>query len=292
MQHQERNRLGAWAGIASTAVALVLVALKLWALAATGSLSVASSLTDSALDLLMSLGALAAILYAQRPPDEDHAFGHSSAEDLAALGQSAFILVAAGLIGVAAVRRLLSEAPPALTQETTGMIVMAVSVALALALVLFQRFVVSRTGNRVVAADSLHYMSDLVPNIGAIVALFAAARFGLNHLDSVIAIATAAMLVASALHIGKGAWDALMDRAADPALVAEVERIVDGWPGVHGHHDLRSRSAGSKVFINLHIEVDGRLPLFEAHEIGASLKREICTRFPEVDLIIHKDPAP
>ena len=82
-----------------------------------------------------------------------------------------------------------------------------------------------------------------------------------------------------------------MGWVADPKLVAEVEKIVDGWPGVQGHHDLRSRSAGSQVFINMHIEVDGSLTLFEAHEIGAALKREICTRFPEVDLIIHKDPA-
>ncbi|MCT8161210.1 cation diffusion facilitator family transporter [Pseudoruegeria sp. SHC-113] len=287
----DRSRLGAMAGIASTGVALTLVLLKLWALAVTGSLSVASSLTDNALDLLMSLGALAAILYAARPPDEDHAFGHSSAEDLAALGQAAFILVAAALISIAAISRLLSGDPPDITQEGVGMAIIAVSVVLTLALVLFQRYVVAKTGNRVVAADSLHYLSDLVPNLGAIVALFAASRYGMNHLDSGIALATAAMLVVSALHIGKGAWDALMDRAADPKLVAEVEKIVDGWPGVQGHHDLRSRSAGSQVFINMHIEVDGSLTLFEAHEIGAALKREICTRFPEVDLIIHKDPA-
>ena len=73
------------AAYASIATALFLVGLKLWALGATGALSVAASLADSAMDLMVSLGAMAAIFYAAKPADEDHAFGHSSAEDLAAL---------------------------------------------------------------------------------------------------------------------------------------------------------------------------------------------------------------
>ena len=85
------TRLNVSAGLASVTVAGTLVALKLWALAATGALSVAASLADSAMDLMVSLGGLAAMIYAARPPDEDHAFGHTSAEDLAALGQSLFI---------------------------------------------------------------------------------------------------------------------------------------------------------------------------------------------------------
>ncbi len=76
----------------------LLVGLKLWALGATGALSVAASLADSAMDLMVSLGAMAALVYAAKPADEDHAFGHTSAEDLAALGQALFILISAGAI--------------------------------------------------------------------------------------------------------------------------------------------------------------------------------------------------
>ena len=81
------TRLNLSAGLASVTVALVLVLLKLWALAQTGALSIAATLVDSALDLLMSAGGLAAIFYAAKPADEDHAFGHSSAEDIAALAE-------------------------------------------------------------------------------------------------------------------------------------------------------------------------------------------------------------
>ncbi|WP_212525049.1 cation diffusion facilitator family transporter [Actibacterium sp. MT2.3-13A] len=279
------------AGLASVLVALTLVALKLWALGATGALSIAASLADSALDLMISLGGLAAIFYAAKPPDDDHAFGHSSAEDLAALGQAVFILASSGLIAWAAVARLQSEAPPPLASEGRGVLVMAASIALTLGLVLWQRRVARRTGSKVVRADSLHYIGDLVPNLGAIAALWTSAQFGLTQVDSVVAIGAAAMLAVGALGIGKGAWDALMDRAADPEVVAGIEAIVKGWPGLHGYHDFRTRSSGSTVFVNLHIELDGELTLTEAHDIGAGLKRAILTAYPGTDVIIHKDPV-
>jgi len=284
------TRLNISAGVASVTVALILVALKLWALGSTGALSVAASLADSAMDLMVSLGALAAIVYAARPPDEDHAFGHTSAEDLAALGQSVFILVAAGAIGWAAVARLLSDAPVALASEGRGMAVMGLSILLTLGLVLWQRRVASKTGNRVVRADSLHYLGDLLPNIGAIVSLWASARFGLTQIDSVVALGAAGMLAVGAIRIGKGAFDALMDRRADPKMIARIGEIADGWPGVHGHHDLKTRTAGSRVFVNMHIELDGEQSLDTAHAIGAALRRAILKEFPEVDIIIHKDP--
>ncbi|PQV55109.1 ferrous-iron efflux pump FieF [Defluviimonas denitrificans] len=279
------------AGVASVTVALILVALKLWALGMTSSLSVAASLADSALDLMMSLGGLMAILYAARPADEDHAFGHTSVEDLAALAQSVFILVSGGVIAWSAVRRLMSDAPTELAAQGPGMAVMALSILLTLALVLWQRRVATRTGNRVVAADSLHYMSDLIPNIGAIAALWMSRQFGFGAVDNVVALATAAILVVGSLRIGKGAWDALMDRRADPALIEGIGRIAADWPGVRGYHDLKTRTAGSIVFVNIHIELDGDQSLRAAHGIGAGLRRKIIDTYPQCDVIVHKDVA-
>ncbi|GAA0308344.1 cation diffusion facilitator family transporter [Rhodovulum strictum] len=284
-------RLNLSAGIASVATAITLVAIKLWALGETQSLSVAASLADSALDLMMSLGALAAIVYAARPPDEDHAFGHSAAEDLAALGQAAFILASAGVIAFAAIGRLLAPEPVALTSETRGIVAMVVSIVLTLALVLWQRRVAARTGNRVVKADSLHYLGDLLPNFGAILALWASAQFGLVRLDSAIALAAAAMLTVGAMGIGKGAWDALMDRAADPVIIARIAELARTQPGVHGFHDLKTRRSGSRLFVNLHVELDGDQSLNAAHAIGAALKHAILAEFPGADVIIHFDPA-
>lgn len=287
---KKNHSLNLSAGVLSVCVASLLVVIKLWALGETGALSVAASLADSAMDLMMSLGGLAAIIYAARPADEDHAFGHSSAEDLAALGQSLFILVSAFVIGWAAVNRLLSGTPERLMAEGRGIMAIALSIALTLALVIWQRRVAARTGSRVVRADSLHYLGDLVPNIGAILSLWASAQFGLIAVDSVVAMGAAVILAVGALRIGKSAWDALMDRAASPEMIEGVSEIARNWPGVAGFHDLKTRTAGSKVFVNLHIELDGEQSLNEAHAIGAALRRAILHAYPESDVMIHKDP--
>jgi ferrous-iron efflux pump FieF len=270
-------------------VATVLVGLKLWALAATGALSIAASLADSALDLMMSLGAAAAIVYAARPADEDHAFGHSSAEDLAALAQATFILASAGVIGWASAARLLAPEPPVLAAEGRGMVVMVISILLTLALVWWQGRVARITGSKVVRADRLHYLGDLLPSLGALVALWASSRFGMGSVDAVVALAAAGVMVLGALRIGKDAWDALMDRAADPAIQEGIAAIARGWPGVRGFHDLKTRTAGSRVFVHIHIELDGNQSLREAHDIGAGLRRAILAAYPQADVIIHKD---
>ncbi|RUS60017.1 cation diffusion facilitator family transporter [Pseudorhodobacter sp. E13] len=291
MTIQSATKMNLSAGLASVIVAGLLVALKLWALGETGALSVAASLADSAMDLMVSLGAMAAIFYAARPPDEDHVFGHSSAEDLAALGQSLFILISAGVITWAAVRRLITAQPERLTAEGSGIVAMVLSILLTLALIGWQTRVARRTGNKVVKADRLHYLGDLLPNLGAIASLWASSRFGLIQIDSVMALAAAGMLAIGALKIGRSAWDALMDRTADPEIIEGIATLARNWPGVHGFHDLKTRMAGSKVFVHLHIELDGDLSLREAHDIGAGLRRTILLAYPQADVIIHKDVA-
>lgn len=286
-----RHRLGLAlsAGMASVLVAAFLVGLKLWALAETGALSIAASLADSAMDLMMSLGAAAAIIYAARPADEDHAFGHSSAEDLAALAQSTFILVSAGVISWAAVARLIAPSEPVLASEGRGIVVMIVSIVVTVGLVWWQGRVARATGSKVVAADRLHYMGDLLPSLGAIGALWVSGTHGVGSVDAVVALAASVVMVLGAIRIGKGAWDALMDRAADPEIQAGIAEIARAWPGVRGFHDLKTRTAGSRVFVHLHIELDGDQPLREAHRIGAGLRRAILDAYPQADVIIHKD---
>jgi ferrous-iron efflux pump FieF len=284
------HRLNLSAGLLSVTVALVLVVAKLWALGQTGSLAIAATLADSAMDLMMSLGGLAAIAYAAKPADDDHNFGHTSAEDLAALGQAVFILISAGIITIAAVMRLLDDTVTLPEREASGIAVAVFAIVLTLGLVMWQRRVARITGNRVVKADSLHYLGDLIPNVGAIIALFASAKFGLGYVDSIVALGAAAILAIGALRIGKTAWDALMDRQADPEMIAGIEAIVRDFGGVHGFHDLKTRVAGSRVFVNIDIELDGQQTLNDAHAIGAALRRTITAAYPRSDVLIHKDP--
>lgn len=283
------HRLNIAAGVASVAVAVTLVSLKLWALGATGALSVAASLADSALDLVAALAALVGIHYAAKPPDEDHSFGHSSVEDLVALGQALIVAVSAAAIGLSALDRL--GAPRPLAAETAGIAVMAASLAITAALVLWQGYVARRTGSRIVAADRLHYLTDLWPNLGAMAALYAAAAHGVIWLDSAVAIAACAVLLLGARRIGLDAWHALMDRRAAPADIARIEAVLAAARGLAGHHDLRTRTAGTRVFIQVHVEIDGALPLRDAHAISARLKRDLIAAIPQADVIIHQDPV-
>ncbi|SFJ32678.1 cation diffusion facilitator family transporter [Celeribacter neptunius] len=285
------TRLNISAGVASVTVAILLVLAKIWALSLTGSLSIAASLADSAMDFLIALGGLMAIYYASRPPDDDHTFGHTSAEDLAALAQAVFILISGGVIAVTSARRLLSPTPQEVTAEGIGIAVMAFSILLTAGLVLWQRHVARKTGSKVVSADSLHYVGDLIPNIGAILALLAASLFGFHQLDSVVALGAAGILIVGAIRIFKSAWDALMDRAAPQEMIEDIEEMAKNMPGIFAFHDLKTRMAGSKPFVNIHIEVDGDQTLREAHAISAQLKRQILDAYPNADVIVHKDVA-
>lgn len=286
-----KDRLAASAGVAAVTVALSLAVLKFLALQATGSLTVAASLADSAIDAVASMTGLAAILYASRPADEDHAFGHGSAEDLAALGQAALILVSAAAIAWGAVSRLAAPTPAALAEEGFGMAVMGVSIVMTLALLGWQRHVARVTGSRVVAADALHYLSDLLPNIGAVAALAASRWYDLPWVDSALGLLAAAILARGAAKIARGAWDALMDRGADAATQARLHDIAAHHPGLIGYHDLKTRTAGRRLFVQIHVELDGGLSLHEAHDIGAGLRHKMLDAFPDAEVIVHKDPA-
>lgn len=285
----EHSRLNRRAGLASVAVASTLVIAKMWALAATGALSVGASLADSALDLMVSLAGLAAITYAARPPDDDHAYGHTSAEDLAALGQSTFILISGTAILYAAAKRLFGEASEPLASEGAGIAVMVLSIVLTLALVAYQQHVARKTRNKVVAADSLHYVGDLVPNLGAILSLLAAQQLGLTFVDSIVAIGAALFMMFGAVRIGKAALDALMDRKAPDQEIEGIAEIAATFPGVRDFHDLKTRMAGSRTFVTLHIELDGDQSLYDAHEISAGLRAKILKAYPHADVMIHKD---
>ena len=282
------QKLNLSAGLASVGVAAVLVVLKLWALWATGALSIAASLADSAMDLFVSAAGLAAIIYAARPADDDHTFGHSAIEDLVSLGQAIFVAASGGLILWVSTERLMSPSVP-LAAEGAGIAVMAVSAGLTAALVLWQRRVARLTGNKVVAADMLHYVGDLLPTLGAILALGLSARFGWSRADSVIAIFAAALMLRGALQIGLASWHALMDRAAPADVVQGIAEIAAASPGVRGFHDLRTRTAGARIFVQLHIELDGAQSLEAAHAIARNLKRAIREAYPQTDVIIHMD---
>ena len=262
--------------------------LKTWAWLASGSVSLLASLVDSLTDSMASIVNLFAVRLALRPADDNHPFGHGKAESLSALAQSAFIGGSAVFLLLNAVERLLHPQP--LQQTTLGIAVMLVSLLLTLALVLFQRWVLRRAQSQAVSADSLHYVTDFASNIVVLVALVLAA-WGWQRADAVLALLLGGWIFWSAAKIAIEAVNTLMDKALSPADIARIEAAALAVPGVLGIHDLRTRLSGARHFIQMHIDLDARLNIVEAHDIAVAVAAQIRALFEEAEVIVHQDPV-
>jgi ferrous-iron efflux pump FieF len=279
----EKARLMRLAGYASVGAALLLIGAKVAAYLLTGSVALLSSMLDSLLDAGASMINLVAIRHALVPADREHRFGHGKAEPLAAVGQAAFIAGSAAFLAFHAVGRLVEHGD-------IGIAVMVFSILTTLALVLFQRHVIRRTGSFAVRADSLHYVGDLFVNVSVIVALLLAVWWGWDAADPLFAIGIAAYILFTAWQIFRGALDMLMDRELPDEMRARIRKIALENPRVKSVHDLRTRAAGQAIFVQLHLEMDPDLTLRVAHEVADAVEVAIMTAFPGAEVIIHEDP--
>jgi len=273
---------------ASVTVACVLIAIKAWAWFGSGSVALLSSLVDSILDALASIVNLIAVRHALEPADAEHRFGHGKVESLASLGQAAFIGGSAVFLVFEAVHRMIR--PQELGNMGAGISVMTISIVLTLILVLFQKFVVKRTGSIAISADSLHYRSDILVNVGIIAALVAVSTLGWSFVDPLAAFAVAAYILYGAWTIAHQSFDMLMDRELPEEERRNIRDLVVSHEEVHDMHDLRTRSAGINSFIQFHIELDHHITVIHAHQIADDVEAKIRVAYPEAEVIIHQDP--
>lgn len=277
-----------WATYASVSVASLLIAAKILAWISTDSVSLLSTLIDSLLDAAASLINLLAVRHALEPADKEHRFGHGKAEALAGLGQSAFIVGSAVFLLIEAGHRLVE--PVSLRDSTVGYVVMVFSIVLTLALVIFQKYVVSRSGSVAINADSLHYQTDILINVSVIASLFLASELNLLWADPVFAMGIAGYIIYSAWKIATEVLQILMDRELSDEDRQRIRDIVMAHDHVTGFHDLRTRSSGVQVFIQLHLQMDGDMRLREAHNIADSVEQRIMAVFENAEVIVHQDP--
>lgn len=284
----QHARLMRQATAAALAVALSLALAKAIAWWLSGSVSLLAGLTDSLLDGAASLLNLLAVHYALRPADEDHRYGHGKAEALAGLGQALFIAASSVLVGVQGVKRLLEPQP--LAAEDLGIAVMLLSLALTVALLLFQRHVVRLTGSTAIHADSLHYRSDLLLN-GSILLALVLASFGWQRVDPLFALGIAGYILWSAISIVREAVAVLMDQELAPPISERMHELACGVPGVLGAHDLRTRISGTHWFVQLHLELPGEISLSQAHALCECVEAAIRAEFPRAEVLVHADPS-
>ncbi len=285
---EKRASLMRLATYASVAVAAVLILAKFGAWVMTDSVSLLSTLIDSLMDVAASLINLFAVRHALQPADREHRFGHGKAEPLSGLAQAAFISGSAAFLLIEAGERMFN--PKTIENSDIGLATMVFAICATVILVIFQKYVVRRTGSVAIGADSLHYQADVLVNASVIVSLLLATELGWTTADPLFAIGIAAYIVWGAWRIARRALDQLMDHELPPEDRQRIYAIAANRAGVSDLHDLRTRTSGTQVFIQLHLEMDGKMTLREAHEISDQVMFDVQSAFPNAEVLIHADP--
>ena len=282
------GQLNRSAAYASIAVASLLAVLKGWAVVSSDSTAMLGSLADTLLDLVASLATLLGVWIAAQPDDDNHRFGHGKAEALTAMFQVVLISISALTLAARSIGQWLAGVRP--VAATDGILVSGVAIAATLVLLAWQRRVIKRTGSIAIATDHLHYKSDLLLNLAVIAAL------ALDHYARV-AGADALFGFAIALWLGWGAWQAsqeavnqLMDHEWPDDRKARFLEVVARHPELKGLHDLRTRSAGNRDFVQFHMAVNPDMTVRQAHDVMDEIEAKLLTEFPGVEILIHPDP--
>jgi cation diffusion facilitator family transporter len=274
----------------SIAAAVATISLKTSAWLLTGSVGLLSDAAESVVNLVAAVVAMAALRWATKPADEEHAYGHAKAEYFSAGVEGALIVVAAVSIGVTAVDRLLHPQPI----EDVG-IGLAISAGASL-INLAVGFLLLRTGRKehsiVLEADGKHLMTDVWTSVGVIAGVAGVAITGWERLDALVALAVAANIVVTGSGLVRRSAGGLMDRALGEPERREIEDVLAGFEreGVR-FHALRTRQAGSRAFLSLHVLVPGGWSVQRGHDVVEEVERALRKRLPYATVFTHLEPA-
>ncbi len=272
----------------SVGTAVLLIALKAFALGASGSVSILATLADSALDLVASLATFYAVRWAAAPPDEEHRYGHGKGEALAALVQSGLVFASAVFIGWEAIQRVVDPRPVSGGWQAIGVVV--ISILVTAWLVWMQGRALKKTGSLAVAGDRAHYAADLAANLVVLIGVFSGAFLRAPGLDAAAGLVVAVWLVWGAIGMLRAAADHLLDRALPESDRDAIVQAVLADPRISGVHQLRTRMAGQVILIQMHVDLEPTLTLEAAHDIVVEAEGRVLAHFPAADLLIHADP--
>lgn len=281
----------AWLSIAAAVITIVL---KSVAYFITGSVGLLSDAVESVVNLVGGIMALAMLTVAARPADEDHAYGHGKAEYFSSGVEGSLILVAAISIAVAAVMRLVTPKP--LHELGMGL---AVSVA-ASVVNLVVALMILRAGRQhnsiTLEANARHLLTDVWTSVGVLGGVGAVALTGWQRLDPVVALLVAANIVWTGVGIVRRSIGGLMDKALGAVDVATVRKVLDGYvAGGVQFHALRTRQAGARKFVSIHVLVPGEWTVQRGHELLERIESDIRHALPDAVAFTHleslDDPA-
>jgi cation diffusion facilitator family transporter len=274
----------------SIAVAIATIALKTGAWWLTGSVGLLSDAMESVVNLAGAMFALAMVIIAARPPDDDHPFGHHKAEYFSSGFEGVLIFVAALAIIWAAVSRLM--APQPLERLSLGLLLSVISSAMngALAWAMLKK----AREHRSVAleADARHLFTDVWTSAGVVIGLLAAAATGWLWLDPVIAIAVAGNVAREGFSLVHRSADGLMDRALDAPTQQQIDEVLKGFehPTTLRFDHINTRRAGQRLFVDLHMHMPPGWSLQRAAALRSSVEQALMAAVPGLRATIQLLP--
>lgn len=276
----------AWLSIAT---ALVTIGLKMSAYAVTGSVGLLSDALESIVNLVAAIVALIVLNIAAQPPDEDHEYGHAKVEYFSSGVEGALILVAAGSIIYAAWPRLI--APQPLEQVGLGL---GISVFASLINFAVSR-IIATAGHKynsiTLEADAKHLMTDVWTSIGVLVGIGAVWLTGWERLDPIVAILVAINILWSGFDLIRRSVLGLLDTALPNDERLAIQKVLDRYraEGVQ-FHALRTRQAGMRRFVSMHVLVSGDLTVRDGHNILEKIEADVRSLYMATTVFTHLEP--
>jgi len=276
----------AWLSIA-TAVATILLKGVAWWI--TGSVGLLSDALESFVNLAGALMALAMLSLAALPPDENHAFGHGKAEYFSSAFEGFLIAVAAALIAWQAIGRLL--APQPLEAVGVGLVVSVVASLLNFATARTLMGVGRKFRSITLEADAQHLMTDVITSVGVIVGVGLVWVTGWLWLDPLIALAVAVNILWTGWHLMRRSTAGLMDVALPDGELQAIGAVLDRYraQGLE-FHALRTRQAGTRAFVSLHVLVPGVWTVQQGHDWSERIEADIRSAVPHAHVTTHLEP--
>lgn len=286
-ENQRLMKLSTYITVAG--VSLIILA-KIYGWFATESVIILASLVDSLLDICVSIMNLLALHYALQPADHQHRFGHGKVEDIAVFSQAVFFILSGLSLIFTAFKRFFYPNDQILNSGKLGIEILIFSIVVTLIIVVFQYYVMNKSKSHIIEADSIHYITDFLTNVAAIIGIIVATHYQMPIFDSITAIAISIYIIFNAIKLFRRAFNNLMDHELDESERQVIIEIIKSHKKVNGFHDLKTRYAGTKPFIQFHLELDPQMTLKDAHVIAIEVEMGILKKFPNAELIVHQDP--
>jgi cation diffusion facilitator family transporter len=283
------------AALTSVAAAITLTVFKLAVGIMTNSLGILSEAAHSGLDLLAALMTYLAVRVSDKPADEQHLYGHGKIENLSALFETLLLLATSGWIIWEAVERLFYK-PSVVDASTWAFLVMLISIVVDISRSRMLYRAAEKFKSQALEADALHFSTDIWSSMVVIVGLvgvliggkFPTLKF-LHNADAIAALGVAIIVAWVSLQLGKRTVQALLD-GAPLGLMDKIKVCVENVPGVTDCHNIRVRSSGPRYFVDVHVLLDGKQTLDEAHRLTDHIESCIRELMPGSDITVHPEP--